>query len=463
MTRISRFLFIAFLFTLVLFPHSSRAQMCDTLYETIVTLRPPTFGFPTVWDAKYGIRDSMVQLGSGIPQDGGTVMAIGRRLSKDDFRPEEIVLVELNRRGRALKETSFPAKDAEEPIKMIQLGNEFVAISNIRGGAGRAEKWARLSWYDGDGNYKREKILKDSVFDYKSLSLSSSVEQPGFIALLHAISRDDEEDQNGVLMRFTPQGELLWRRAYRPGIPNVLYNLMPIDEKNYLAVGTIRMDDGRMAGWAMKLGFDGAVHWQRTYPRGASSIFRHAAMSPGYTVEGQGFVLAGDSEPYDDGPVSSWVMAIDALGEPRWQRYFRRPDYELTGNWIVTQKDGRMVLMMNAKATEDSSGRNHLRMLTLSPRGILIQDEAYYEGLGARATDYVPGWNGERIFTAVIEDDMGELEDEETPIVVVGLAATEKSEEEKSAPIVPSAPVHIGWVFVATALDPYEDPCLGRR
>lgn len=425
-----------------------------------MTLRPPTFGFPTVWDAKYGADDVLTQFASGVPQEGGTVFAVGRSLSPTDFKPQHIVLAEINRRGRALKEERYPAKDAEEPVKMIQLGKEFIVISNMRGGKGLAEKWARLSWYDLNGKYRREKIIKDAVFDYESQGVIEAVEQAGFVVILHGVNRRDPSDENGVLMRFTPGGDVVWRRAYRPGIPNMLQGLTPITDTSYLATGRIRMDDGRVAAWALKLGFDGAVQWQRTYPRGAYSAFRSGEMLPAATAEGRNFVLAGDAKPTDGGPDAGWIMEVSALGEPVWQRYYRRPDYEMSGDWVRSEADGRIVLMMNAKPLEGKGGHGHVRLLTLSPRGALIGDEAYYEGLQARATDYVEGWNGERIFTAQIEEDAG-AKAKEGEIVVIGLAAEEKT--EVAAPAPPAKPVHRGWVFVATALDPYADPCAIRR
>ncbi|MCB9990834.1 MAG: hypothetical protein H6867_05580 [Rhodospirillales bacterium] len=437
----------------------AKAQVCDTLFEVITTLRPPTFGFPTVWDAKFGKRESMVQMASGVAMDGGTVFTISRTLSKKDFRPEKIVLAEINRRGRALKEESYPAKTAEEPIKMIRVGDQFVALSNVRGGKGNAQKWVRLSWYDLNGKYKREHILKDGTFDYSGATLVPSAEKSGFIAVIHAVSRADETDQNGLLIRMSPSGSQLWRRAYRPGIPNKLTGLTKIDETSYIATGRIRLDDGRMAGWAMKLAYDGAVQWQRTYPRGRFSVFTGAALSPSQSAEGYGFYLSGQSTPTDDGPDAAWIMEISALGEPLWQRYYRRNDYTLSGQWVQSEADGRIILMMNAQAVDGQGGHDHIRILTLSPRGILINDESYYEGLLAKATDFVPGWNGERIFTATIADDAASYEEEDVPITVIGLVPDEENEGEEK---VPEDPVHKGWVMVATALDPYEDPCKGR-
>ena len=135
----------------------------------------------------------------------------------------------------------------------------------------------------------------------------------------------------------------------------------------------------------------------------------------------------------------------------------------MTGKWVMHHPDGRIGLFMNAKALESGNGTSHVRLLTLSPRGAIVQDEAYYEGLRARATDFTEGWNGERVLTAIIDDDATLTGNEIEPIVVVGLAADDgsdgKGEEDEKKP---EDPVLKGWVFVATALDPYEDPCAGR-
>jgi len=446
------------------FSAPSRAQQsCDTPFEVISTLRPTTFGFPTVWDAKYGADDVITQINSGIAQEAGTVFVVGRTVTLDDFKPKEIVLAEINRRGRALQEVRYKAKDAEEPVKMISLGKDFIVMSNMRGGKGMAEKWTRLSWYDAAGKFKREKILKDAVFDYEGMGLVESVEQAGFIAILHGVNRKDPSDENGVLMRMTPQGEIVWRRAYRPGIPNAIHDITAVTDESYIAAGRIRLDDGRIAAWAMKLAYDGAVQWQRTYPRGHYSNFRHAALLPAKTAEGRSFILVGDAKPYDGGSDAAWAMEISAVGEPVWQRYYRRPDFDLHGEWVRSEDDGRIVLMMNAKPLEGQKGTGHVRILTLSPRGALIGDEGYHEGMKAVATDYNEGWNGERIFTANIEEDPNLRQtDENGEIVVVGLAEDAKAQAEgEEKP--PAKPVHRGWIFIATAPDPYIDPCASQR
>ncbi len=445
-------------------PDSARAaQSCDTLFEVIVTLKPPTFGFPTVWDAAYGKTDGMVQFSAGLPLEGGTVLAAGRKLSKEDFQPQEIMLAEINRRGRTLMEKSYKAKDGEEPVKIIPLGKNFLMMSNMRGGAGRSEKWVRLSWYDREGNYKKDDILKDASFDYEGYALIPAVEASGYTIAVHAVNRGNEKDQHGLLMRFGEGGQLLWKRAYRPGIPNQIGGLLPARDNSYIASGRILTEDGRVAGWILKLGYDGTVIWQRTYPRGNYSLLRHGAVLREAKAEkGFEFVLTGDARPLDGGPVAAWVLAVSDTGEPLWQRYYRRPDMTASGLWIKTAEDGRTALTVNMKAAENSLQPDHVRMILLSPRGEMLGDESYIEGFRTTAADAFSGWNGERIGIARIERKVMPPE----PIPPEKIFGPKKPEDlsKPAAELKEPEPeiVHEGWVFVGTAPDPYVDPCAGK-
>lgn len=152
-------------------PSAANAQMCDTPYETISTVKLPTYGFPTVWDADYGADNKMVQFASGIQMDQGTVLAYGRKLEESTNKPLETGLVELNRRGRTLVEQFYPAKEGEEPVALVRLGDKadrFVGISNFRSGKGNVFKHVRLSWYDRQGAYKKDMQISDPAYDYQA-------------------------------------------------------------------------------------------------------------------------------------------------------------------------------------------------------------------------------------------------------------------------------------------------------
>lgn len=434
----------------------ARAQSCDTAFEAIITLHPPRLGVPTVWDAMYGKRDIMTQLASGVAKPEGTVMTLGRTLAKDSYVPQDLVLAEINRRGRVLNEKNYPVKNGESPVKLISLKDGYLAVGNIAGDKGRRR--VRLSWYGADGGYRHEKILQDEVYDYDALGLLAAADDAGFVTVIHAVNHGQESDHNGLLMRFAPDGREIWKRAYRPGIPNEIDGVITLDDGGYLAMGQIRLDDARMAGWVMKLGADGTVLWQRTYPRGRSSMLSRATQVSSVAGQaGRGFLVFGDTSPLDNGQDAAWLMAIDPLGEPVWQRYFRQPDFALSGFGLMRNEDGRIVVAMNASAAPGSGRRDHVRMLILSPRGVIVEDESYIEGVRAQGHDFVRGVNGERVVTATVTSDSNPINRD-----LIGddfIVAQAISPDGTIPGGDPKEQVSRGWVFLATALDPYADPC----
>ncbi|MCB9989616.1 MAG: hypothetical protein H6868_09860 [Rhodospirillales bacterium] len=453
---------LSIVFSLILaigiMPGTARAQICEATYEMIVSLLLPRFGFPTVWDATYGDRDHMVQLTTGLPLENGTILAAGRKLDKESYQPTEIVLTELNRRGRSLREQAVPAKPGENPVKMIPLEKGYILVSSIKSGARNERGQVRVSWYDKDLKPTKDKLLSDSNFDYEALGVVAATEGNGFIVIVRASKHTDPEDRNGLLIRLTPMGGVVWKRAYRPGIPNAIHSLSPVDDASYIAAGEIQMEDGRMGGWVLKLGYDGTILWQRTYPRGAGAVLNDGAYFERPDNETNGFVMLGDSTPLDDGHNAAWIMAIDPLGEVLWQRYYRHADFAFSGKALMVTPEGRFNLLLNASTEEnDPELRDHIRMVSLSPRGVLLEDEAYIEGRQAKAMDFVPGPNGERVVTATIESDAKPPPIEE---ILEEDKTGQPAEQTDEAEVKPPPPVQEGWVFIGTALDPYNDPCV---
>jgi len=432
-------------------PYEARAQVCDTLYEVISTIKPPTYGFPTIWDADYGAKDMMVQFSGGLLMDEGTIMSFVVKIDGKTSKPVEVGLVELNRRGRTMTEKFYPAKNSEQPTGIIKIDNKFVGVSNIRVGKSN-DRHVRLSWYERDGTYKRDQTFYDAAYDYEAQKIIPSVDGKGFIVVVHAVSRKDNTDQYGVLMRFSADGKQIWKRAYRPGVNNKLSGLVQTDDNAYLATGKIIMDDGRMAGWIMKVAYDGTILWQRTYPRGKDSEFIAGAVSSKKTPDGTSFfIVTGAAEPADNGPHAAWVMEVDPLGEPLWQRYLRRKDYSFEGMSVWAQKDNRIVVTLNATADRDAKeDQDHVRIITLSPRGIMLDDEAYVMGLKAHAAEVTHNANGDIVLATTILKEQKISEEQFGPA---------KPLPDGKQPEMPP-PLQEGWVALIPAPDEYSDPCL---
>lgn len=457
----------------------SNSPSCRAAGEAIINLRNPFFGNPAVWDAAFGDHRGPVQFSGAVALENKNLLVAGDALD-EAYLPQEMVLVELNSRARAVDEKRYPAKVAERSTGILPIAGGYAVSSTIHGGARAAEIWTRLAWYDSERKFLREIILKDSSFDYESMSLSPAANGKGIVAVVKAINRKDPKEQHGVLFRISDQGKILWKRSYRPGAANYIYGVSVADGDAYLAGGQIKSEDGRQAGWLLKLSDDGTIIWQNTYPRGQFAVFRSGTAKP-VMYEADHYVVAGQVIPYGSDPAAAWLLEVDSNGKTIWQRYFRGIAIDFDGRDVMAHPDGRITLMANAKfhegGDEAAKAPEHIRLITLSPRGVIMNDEGYMEGHGATAQQLIKGWGGERIVIATIEMNKQPGADKGVELITDALARKEKETAmaaadtlgpptptpEQMAIIAQSKKVETrreGWVFVATGLDPYEDPCL---
>ena len=444
----------------------------------------------------------MIRFSAGIPLQSGNVLVAGEHLD-DAFNPTETILVELNTRGRGVGEKRSPAQPDEKITSLSPLDRGYVMASNIKI-AKTSDKYVRLAWFDSTRTYVRDLVLKDSVLDYESYSLIPANDGNGFIAVVHARTRQiagvGAADEYGILYRITATGKIVWKRAYRTGVPSLIHGISAVGTDAYLMTGRMQAENGRISGYVMKINNDGTLMWQRPYPRGVHALLRKsAARDDGRTV------LAGQITPFGETYSTGWVMELDKNGEILWQRYFPLAGYETDARGVMVHEDGRATVMLNAIARDvlvrddygihgETNKRDHIRLLTLSPRGELLRDEPYIEGQNAQASQLARGHHGERVVTAFVQGNAGSLLPDDVVLIteqirrkqgrlVVGADGklveeyvapdtpnNDPVEEDVAEPIPPEFegdeeghPSFRGWVFVATSLDPYKDPCLPRE
>lgn len=396
---------------------------CASNREVIAGLNPPRYATPAVWDASYGRLDRQVQLFSSVPGPDGTVVALGRVTGARSARPLATTLVRLDRRGTVIAAHDRPAEGWELPVKLLTVPGGYVALSDIRADGGRKPSMAKLSWYGAAGVFRHATRFTGPVDAVESTAVTRAGD--GYIVLLHAVPRDPAVADYAIIVRLSSSGAVLWRRALKPGAGAML-TAITASGQNFVAAGRIESDDDRPSGWLVAFDRTGNLLWQRPYARGGSSVLDAAAPA------GAGVAVAGSTRPVGGGRRALWIMVVDSGGDPLWQRFYRRDDTDYRAVGLAVGRDARLTVMADAFPDQGSGQLSHVRLMTLSPIGVMLGDEAYVTGAGVYGYDLAEGWNGERIVTA--SADQGR--DGQT-----GLR-------------------YQGWIVVATALDKWINLCL---
>ena len=404
------------------------AQTCEVNVEEITRLRAPAFDNYTKWDEIFG-GDGMEQFSDFVPMPDGSVVAAGS-YTKDGKDPVyKPLLVQMDDRGKVKWETREDEKSFKTINRIIPFDKGFAALGDLNDASQGDGIYVAL--YGDDGKRKSQFPIFEKGYNLDGKAIAASADGKSLIIAAQVNPGGGTGGQYGVLYKYTAGGKKIWRHGYSPGTRSVFHNLSASTMGGYIAVGEVEQPDGRMAAWLVRVDDNGAIMWQRAYARGSYAAFLSAT-----PIDKDSILLGGQVKPSGGGRTSGWVMKVSIAGNIIWQRYYAG-SFNYTVRDLMAYDDGRSVALM-AALPKTIADRTHVRLMTFSPRGYLMNVEEFSEGQGAQAFTLGEGFQGERI--------------------MAGFAQIKYAE----ATAINEIPIdtYNGWIVAVPALDPYEDPCL---
>lgn len=187
-------------------------------------------------------------------------------------------------------------------------------------------------------------------------------------------------------------GQTEWRRYFGGSNNDRSYDVAETSDGNLLMIGSSESDDfditspkGSYDFWAVKLGLDGDLIWQKNF--GGSNI--DIAYSIARTPEDQ-FIIAGDTRS-DDGDVSGfkgntdfWVVKFDDSSNMLWQNAYGGSDFESARD-IISLGNSQYLVCGSSKSNDSdlsfNYGQNDIWTIRINEDGTLI-DETSIGGTG---------------------------------------------------------------------------------
>ncbi len=418
-------------------PGAAVAQQCHADAEVIVRMRKAEIGSYNVWDTVYGLRADVERFVGGTTSVAKNAVVAGERYFKADA-DVTLVMAELDRRGRVIWEKEHDIKNLRKLVKFLPDKSGYIVLANRKEGKGKDHIW--IGFFDLNGGLVRSKTIRNDKFELFAQDMIPTHEGDGYLLAAAAQGRGYEAGGYAVLYKLDAKGGVIDDRAYMPGLENRILGLSKSEAPYYVATGFARSEDGRKTGWALKIDGKGAIVWQRQYPRGAAAQFDVSAdYSDPY------FLAAGESSPAGEGNNAAWVALLNGdNGDVVWQRYYSG-EMEFRAADILTHEGGQISVLLDAQrpgGVDEKEFPEYARILTLSPRGVVLLSDTYYNGNGARAFDMFLGPNQERImagYSDVVYRD-------EDPVHPEKDVRESKSRE--------------AWVLAGAPVEPYDDPCV---
>jgi hypothetical protein len=440
---------------------AQRDDQCITVPEMIAKLRPSTIGAYNLWDTVYGEMDESEKFVSAIQnEEGDKIVATGERAAYKGGA-KTALLVEIDRRGRPVWDKPYKIDGLQSVKKIIKISSGYAVLGTIKNGEVPSQGW--IGMFDETGNHKRDVIIQPESIGIEAMDIILNRAGNEMIVVGSALRLNARAQPYTMMFWVDLDGKILQQRSFTFGIENRTNAISWQEDRFYITSGFIRSDDGRKAGWMMRLNEEGGIVWQREYARGMSAQLLDVANY------GEKYVIGvGQTMPSGTGRPAAWVMMIDAFSsEIAWQRYYQ-DDYDFHAFEVQPLKDGPIAIAINGdhgkkpeeeleekeqkplkkssakKKDEEEKLSDYLRLLILDPRGIILQSRSYFNAGGVQGFGMVLGKKGEPVVLGHT-DVMYRIENP-TP--------------QKGDPTFEEKMSREAWALAAAPNDPYQDPCI---
>ncbi len=417
------------------------AQSCGITPEVIITLRDYYEGNYNVWDHVYGEKH-MERFMDAIELPNNNIVAAGYTFPNGRPRETKPLLINITRRNHMVWENRHDGfSDNVTVNKLRARDGGYLVFGNSSGKQG-SEIW--LGYYSEKGELEKQVVISDPDYSLFIEDVTDPAKGDGYVLAVRAADKKHRGREHGVIYLISKEGKVSWKRSYKPGINNRFNGIATVYDESgipyYIAVGSFDVDSYRRSGFIVAVDEKGRLAWSEQYLRGLSASFR--AVAP---VTDGDFVVIGDVEPLEsDYKQSAWVMRVETeSGDAQWERFVAVRNYEVSGREVIGYKDGRIVAgLETVTISDDGKDRPEMvRLLTLTPRGVIIQDEPYLEGKSVRMRELKLNNKQHRM--------------------IIGYARQSFKADNEDNPY--NYRTDDGWIIFAPSLDPYRDPCIPRR
>ena len=428
--------FIACVFVMAIPPapaqEAEQPLICAGIYDAIVTLNEPRFDTPAIWRALEGDEYGFDQFRDATIGPDDILVGAGVTSTQDN-QALSPYLMAFSLDGQTAWQARQDTSDIRSFENIVHLDEGYFAAGNIEDETTRYNG-IYIAKFSETGQQLLDNTFFNKTYHYTATGLAVSPDGEGVSVLGWAKNPKDVTDRHSFLLQLDKDGKLIRKRNYQPGPNNKLVSLSTLADGTFIATGWIMQESGRKAGWVVRMGDTGYLMWQRSYRRGKDAVLYNATSHPG-----DGFVVVGESDPYeavtDNDNKGGWAMHITSMGEPVWQRFWRGR-YDLSGRDVTVFNSNQIQALVQA-STVDAGKRSHAKILSLTLRGQLIEEEAFMEGGNTIALRLLKASGNRRALAGYAQ-------------TVFSIAGGESQTDTD---------IFDAWLLLANAPEPFTDPC----
>jgi hypothetical protein len=154
---------------------------------------------------------------------------------------------------------------------------------------------------------------------------------------------------DGLLLRVTSDGDVVWRKQLGGTGVDLLWSILPDPAGGYICVGfTGSSGAGSLDGWILHLDGEGAIQWQHTY--GGPGEDRLTSIQPA----SYGWIAVGQTSGRGAGGIDAWVLRVDPAGKELSSWFSGGPDTDRAFGIFPTADGGCVIGGMTGKEAPET-------------------------------------------------------------------------------------------------------------
>ncbi len=307
-----------------------------------------------VWDQRFPQKNFRTWADSVSVFPNGTMIVVGLADGGVGGK-DNSWMMKLSSSGKVMWQENFRGTDG------IDLGAESVATLKDESFVVCGDSW--VIKFDKDGR----KVWHTDYSFFRGISFQYVNVLPGggfIVAGDKDVSRGNERNEDGFVIRLSASGERIWSRVYGGDKVDTIKYITHLPDGGFAFIGdTYSYSRGAMDIWFVRLDSDGGEVWTRTAGGSQYDFGRHVVP----TQDG-GFLLTGST--YSKLPENNggWLIKLSSNGSQVWERTFDGTLREGRCAHAV-ERDG---LVIAGSTPRYGNNESAVRVIRLDSRGSVL-------------------------------------------------------------------------------------------
>jgi tetratricopeptide (TPR) repeat protein len=319
--------------------------------EPYSSISLPQSNISESWDTVFGGSGNDYARSVISTDDGGYIIAGVTR--SYDAENSDVWLIKTDSNGYELWNKTFGGSSDDGAYSVQSTNDGGYILSGYRDNYDKA--W--LIKTDSNGNELWNNTFQGlGLLGFNYLYSALPTKDNGYV-IVGETDSSDTGNLDAWLIKTDSNGNELWNKTFGGYYDDTTQAIQITNDGGYVLAGRTSSysdDSEDFDAWLIRTDSNGNKLWEKTFDGQSSG---DSILSVQLAIDG-GFILAGETDPYDLGDWDAWLIKTDSNGNMLWEKTYDSSDDDDTANSVLSTSDGGYAIVgfASLNGSEDVDG-----------------------------------------------------------------------------------------------------------